>query len=108
MKKLLTYTLLLLTAIGCLQEERSPEDVLIPSPAQVDCAEASLVLASKVPAGSEKLVHECGFFVSADKSFSNVIKVEGALNANQFTAEFPVRDYGTTYYMCAYVTKAAD
>ena len=90
--------------VSCLQEERSPEDVLIPSPAQVDCAEASLVLASKVPAGSEKLVHECGFFVSADKSFSNVIKVEGALNANQFTATFPVRDYGTTYYICAYVT----
>ena len=62
------------------------------------------MLASKVPSGSERLVQECGFFVSADKSFSNVIKVEGALNANQFTAEFPVRDYGTTYYMCAYVT----
>ena len=107
MKKLFSRVAVIFTLfslLSCLQEELSPEEILVPSPAQVETSDASLMLTSKVPSGSEKLVYECGFFVSADKPFFNVIKVEGALNANQFTATFPVRDYGTTYYICAYVT----
>ena len=104
MKKLLTYTLLLLTAISCLQEERSPEDILIPSPAQVDCSEASFSLTSKVPNGSEKLVEECGFLVGTTKDFADAVTVEGTMTANAFAAELPMRKYGATYYICSYVT----
>ena len=104
MKKLLTYTLLLLTVISCLQEERSPEDILIPSPAQVDCSEASFSLTSKVPNGSEKLVEECGFLVGTTKDFADAVTVEGTMTANAFAAELPMRKYGATYYICSYVT----
>jgi hypothetical protein len=104
MKKLLTYTLLLLAVVSCLQEERSPEDILIPSPAQVDCSEASFSLTSKVPNGSEKLVEECGFLVGTTKDFADAVTVEGTMTANAFAAELPMRKYGATYYICSYVT----
>ena len=98
------YILSLLAIVSCLQEERSPEDILVPSPAQVETSDASLMLTSKVPLGSEKLVQECGFYYSKDKSMADTRKVAGVLAANNFTAELPDRTYGTTYYICAYVT----
>ena len=104
MKKLLTYTLLLLAVVSCLQEERSPEEILVPSPAQVDCSEASFSLTSKVPNGSEKLVEECGFLVGTAKDFADAVTVEGTMTANAFAAELPMRKYGATYYICSYVT----
>ena len=107
MKKLfsrLVALVALFSISSCLQEERSPEEILIPSPAQVDCSESAFSLTSKVPSGSEKLVYECGFLVGKDKLLGDGLKVEGALTANTFSADFPLREYGTTYYMCAYVT----
>ena len=104
MKRLLTYTLLLLTVVSCLQEERSPEDILIPSPAQVDCSEASFSLTSKVQNGSERLVDECGFLVGTTKDMADAVTVEGTMTANAFAAELPMRKYGATYYICSYVT----
>ena len=104
MKKLLTYTLLLLAVVSCLQEERSPEEILVPSPVKVDCSEASFSLTSKVPNGSEKLVEECGFLVGTTKDFADAVTVEGTMTANAFAAELPMRKYGATYYICSYVT----
>ncbi|MBO5862025.1 MAG: hypothetical protein J6Q88_02700, partial [Bacteroidales bacterium] len=107
MKKLfsrLVALVALFSISSCLQEERSPEEILIPSPAQVDCSESAFSLTSKVPSGSENLVYECGFLVGKDKLLGDGLKVEGALTANTFSADFPLREYGTTYYMCAYVT----
>jgi len=98
------YILSLLTIVSCLQEERSPEDILIPSPAQVECSESAFSLTSKVPSGSEKLVDECGFLVGTTKDLADAVTVEGTLNANTFAADLPSRKYGTTYYICSYVT----
>ena len=107
MKKLLSCIAALFTIftiVSCLQEERSPEEILVPSPAEVDCSEASLMLTSKVPSGSEKLVYECGFLVGPEKPLTDADRVKGTLSSNYFSASFPVREYGTTYYICAYVT----
>ena len=104
MKKIFAFILLLCAIISCLQEERSPEEILIPTPAQVECSDASLMLTSKVPSGSETIVDECGFYYSADKSMSDARKVVGVLTSNNFSAELPERTYGTTYYICSYVT----
>ena len=98
------YILSLLAIVSCLQEERSPEDILVPSPAQVDCSEASLVLTSKVPKGSEKLVEECGFYYGKEKSMANAAKLPASIEVNNFTAELPSREYGSTYYICSFVT----
>ncbi|MBO5979481.1 MAG: hypothetical protein J6Q12_03515 [Bacteroidales bacterium] len=103
MKKLLTYTLLLLAVVSCLQEERSPEEILVPSPAQVDCSEA-FAITSKVPKGSEKLVEECGFLVGTAKDLADAVVVEGTMTENAFSAELPSRKYGSTYYICSYIT----
>ena len=102
--KLISYVFVFVLCISCLQEERSPEDILIPSPAQVDCSEASFSLTSKVPNGSEKLVEECGFLVGTTKDFVDAVTVEGTMTANAFAAELPMRKYGATYYICSYVT----
>ena len=107
MKKLLSCIAALFTIftiVSCLQEERSPEEILVPSPAKVECSDASLVLASKVPSGSEKLVDACGFLVGTTKDLADAVTVEGTLNANTFAADLPSRKYGTTYYICSYVT----
>ena len=98
------YILSLLTIVSCLQEERSPEEILVPSPAQVECSESAFSLTSKVPSGSEKLVDECGFLVGTTKDLADAVTVEGTLNANTFAADLPSRKYGTTYYICSYVT----
>jgi len=89
--------------VSCLQEERSPEEILVPSPAEVDCSE-SFSLTSKVPKGSEKLVEECGFLVGTTKDLADALTVEGAMTENTFSAALPARKYGTTYYICSYVT----
>ena len=104
MKKYLIYILSLTLAVSCLQEERSPEDILIPSPAQVDCSASSFSLTSKVPNGSEKLVDGCGFLVGTAKDMADAVTVEGTMTANSFAAELPMRKYGATYYICSYVT----
>ena len=104
MKKLFIYLLSLCAIVSCLQEERSPDEILVPTPAQVECSDESLMLTSKVPSGSEKLVQDCGFYFSKDKSMTDVRKIEGVLASNNFTAELPERAYGTTYYICSYVT----
>ena len=104
MKKIFILILSLCAIVSCLQEERSPEEILVPTPAQVECSDESLMLTSKVPTGSEKLVKECGFYYSKDKSMEDTRKVAGVLAGNNFTAELPDRTYGTTYYICSYVT----
>ena len=107
MKKLfscLAAIMALFSISSCLQEERSPEEILVPSPAQVDCSESSFSLTSKVPSGSEKLVDACGFLVGTTKDLADAVTVEGILNANTFAADLPFRKYGTTYYICSYVT----
>lgn len=103
-KQSFIYILSLLAVVSCLQEERSPEDILIPSPAQVDCSASSFSLTSKVPNGSEKLVDECGFLVGTAKDMADAVTVEGTMTANSFAAELPMRKYGATYYICSYVT----
>lgn len=104
MRKISAFLLPLLVAVGCLQEERSPEEVLVPSPAQVDCSEASFLMTSKVPSGSQSLIDDCGFFVGTDNSLAGAANVKAVLQDNVFTADLPERNYGTTYYMCSYVT----
>ena len=102
--KLISYVSAFLLCISCLQEERSPEEILVPSPTQVDCSEASLVLTSKVPKGSEKLVEECGFYYGKEKSMANAAKLQASIEANNFAVELPSREYGSTYYFCSFVT----
>ena len=102
--KLISYVSVFVLCISCLQEERSPEEILVPSPTQVDCSEASLVLTSKVPKGSEKLVEECGFYYGKEKSMANAAKLQASIEANNFTVELPSREYGSTYYFCSFVT----
>ncbi len=104
MKKYFFYILSLLLAVSCLEEERSPEEILVPSLTQVECSDASMMLTSKVPSGSEKLIQECGFYFSKDKSMADARKIEGELTGNYFTAELPDRTYGSTYYITSYVT----
>lgn len=106
MRKLLSCIAALFTIftiVSCLQEERSPEEILVPSPAEVDCSE-SFSITSKVPKGSEKLVEECGFLVGTTKDLADALTVEGAMTENTFSAALPARKYGTTYYICSYVT----
>ena len=106
MKKLLSCIAALFTIftiVSCLQEERSPEEILVPSPAEVDCSE-SFSITSKVPKGSEKLVEECGFLVGTTKDLADALTIEGAMTENTFSAALPARKYGTTYYICSYVT----
>lgn len=106
MKKLLSCIAALFTIfsiVSCLQEERSPEEILVPSPAEVDCSE-SFSITSKVPKGSEKLVEECGFLVGTTKDLADALTVEGSMTENTFSAALPARKYGTTYYICSYVT----
>ena len=104
MKKYFIYILSLILAVSCLEEERSPEEILVPSLTQVECSDASMMLTSKVPSGSEKLIQECGFYFSKDESMADARKIEGELTGNYFTAELPDRTYGSTYYITSYVT----
>ena len=104
MKRLKVYMLLLLAAVSCMKEERSPDEILIPSPAQVKCSETSFTLNSTVPKGTEDIVYNCGFYVGKDNSMSGASKVTATMQANSFSADLPSREYGTTYYICSYVT----
>lgn len=61
-------------------------------------------MTSKVPAGSQKLVDECGFLVATTNDLADAVTVEGAMTENSFAAVLPERRYGTTYYICSYVT----
>ena len=102
--KITSYISAIILCISCLQEERSPEEILVPTLAQVECSDASLMLTSKVPKGSENLVEECGFYYGADKSLADATKVEASMDVNNFAVELPERNYGTTYYICSYIT----
>ena len=104
MKKLFALLLPLLAAVGCLQEERSPEEILVPTPAQMDCSASSFLMTSQVPKGSEDLIDDCGFYVGTDNTLSGAVKVKATLTDNKISADLPARDYGTTYYMCSFVT----
>ena len=93
---------------SCLQEERSPEDFLVPSLAQIECSESSFVITSKVPSGSEKLVKECGFYLSTSKDMTGATQLEAVMTENSFRTDLPERAYGTTYYICSYITNGRE
>ena len=93
---------------SCLQEERSPEDFLVPSLAQIECSESSFVITSKVPSGSEKLVKECGFYLSTSKDMTGATQLKAAMTENSFRTDLPERAYGTTYYICSYITNGRE
>lgn len=69
MKKLFALLLPLLAAVGCLQEERSQEEILVPAPAQMDCSASSFLMTSQVPKGSEDLIDDCGFISAQTTRF---------------------------------------
>ena len=96
--------LLLLAAVSCLKEERSPDEILIPSPAQVKCEESSFTMTSTVQKGTEDIVYSCGFYVAEDQAQTNTVKVSATMSANSFSAALPSRKYGTTYYINSFVT----
>lgn len=106
MKRLKVYMLLLLAAVSCLKEERSPDEILIPSPAQVKCEESSFTMTSTVQKGTEDIVYSCGFYVAEDQAQTqtNAVKVSATMSANSFSATLPSRKYGTTYYINSFVT----
>ena len=93
---------------SCIQEERSPEEFLVPSLAKVDCSESTFKLSSSVPSGSEKLIYDCGFYLGTSKEMTDARQLEGKLTANTFRADLPERAYGTTYYVSAYVTNGRE
>ena len=64
---------------SCLQEERSPEEFLVPSRAEGECPEDRFRLSSKVPAGSEKLEYSCGFYLGTSKDLADPRLREGKL-----------------------------
>ncbi len=76
----------------------------MPTLAKVESTESSLMFTSKVPKGTEKLVEECGFYYGTDKSMADATKVEASMDVNNFAVELPERNYGTTYYICSYIT----
>ena len=49
-------------------------------------------------------MEECGFLVGTTKDLADALTVEGAMTENTFSAALPARKYGTTYYICSYVT----
>ena len=102
--KLISYVFVFVLCVSCLQEERSPEEILVPTPAQMDCSASSFLMTSQVPKGSENLIDDCGFYVGTDNTLSGAAKVKATLTDNKISADLPARDYGTTYYMCSFVT----
>ena len=64
---------------SCIQEERSPEEFLVPSLAKVDCSESTFKLSSSVPSGSEKLIYDCGFYLGTSKEMTDARQLEGKL-----------------------------
>ena len=59
-------------------------------------------LSASVDKSSSSRVAECGFYYSKDKSMSGAERLECRMTGGTFSADLTLRDYGQTFYVCAY------
>ena len=60
-------------------------------------------LSASVDAGIASRIEECGFYYSKDKSMSGAQKIRCKMSSGSFSADLTLREYGKTFYVCAYV-----
>ena len=60
-------------------------------------------LSASVDAGIASRIEECGFYYSKDKSMSDAQKIRCKMSSGSFSADLTLREYGKTFYVCAYV-----
>ena len=61
-------------------------------------------LSASVDKSSSSRVAECGFYYSKDKSMSDAERLECRMTGGTFSADLTLRDYGETFYVCAYIS----
>ena len=61
-------------------------------------------LSASVDKSASSRVAECGFYYSKDKSMSDAERLECRMTGGTFSADLTLRDYGETFYVCAYIS----
>ena len=61
-------------------------------------------LSASVDKSASSRVAECGFYYSKDKSMSAAERLECRMTGGTFSADLTLRDYGETFYVCAYIS----
>ena len=64
-------------------------------------------LSASVDKSSSSRVAECGFYYSKDKSMSDAECLECRMTGSSFSADLTLRDYGETFYVCAYISNGS-
>ena len=64
-------------------------------------------LSASVDKSSSSRVAECGFYYSKDKSMSDAERLECRMTGGTFSADLTLRDYGETFYVCAYISNGS-
>ena len=61
-------------------------------------------LSASVDKSSSSSVAECGFYYGKDKNMSDAERLECRMTGGSFSADLTLRDYGETFYVCAYIS----
>ena len=64
-------------------------------------------LSANVDKSASSRVAECGFYYSKDKSMSDAERLECRMTGGTFSADLTLRDYGETFYVCAYISNGS-
>ncbi len=61
-------------------------------------------LSASVDKSASSRVAECGFYYGKDKNMSDAERLECRMTGGTFSADLTLRDYGETFYVCAYIS----
>ncbi len=88
-------------------EDTDPSSLSVPQVKTFEVKDnGSLVfeLSASVDKSASSRVAECGFYYSKDKSMSDAECLECRMTGGTFSADLTLRDYGETFYVCAYIS----
>jgi len=88
-------------------DETDPSSLSVPQVKTFEVKDnGSLVfrLSASVDKSASSRVAECGFYYSKDKSMSDAERLECRMTGGTFSADLTLRDYGETFYVCAYIS----
>ncbi len=91
-------------------DETDPSSLSVPQVKTFEVKDnGSLVfeLSASVDKSASSRVAECGFYYSKDKSMSAAERLECRMTGGSFSADLTLRDYGETFYVCAYISNGS-
>ena len=110
-KRINIYSILVaFLATSCMGlNETDPSAYLKPEAGSVEIsAENSLYFTLSSSVSSSERIAECGFYYAKSLDMSGAERIEASMGSRDFKAEVLLKDYGSDYYVCSFISNGSE